>query len=118
CPEDLRPMKDGTGCYDYSKGIDCSDGFNGGCEQLCLQQTLPLLWDPTSSTIHMFCGCVEEYKMAPDGKSCLLLSDICEGPKCLKSDVNFNDTLFGEMLHGYNNRTQHVNQGQVFQMTF
>ncbi|ETE60201.1 Astrotactin-2, partial [Ophiophagus hannah] len=30
CPEDLRPMKDGTGCYDYSKGIDCSDGFNGG----------------------------------------------------------------------------------------
>ncbi|XP_026544745.1 astrotactin-2-like [Notechis scutatus] len=118
CPEDLRPMKDGTGCYDYSKGIDCSDGFNGGCEQLCLQQTLPLLWDPTSSTIHMFCGCVEEYKMAPDGKSCLLLSDICEGPKCLKPDVNFNDTLFGEMLHGYNNRTQHVNQGQVFQMTF
>ncbi|XP_013926560.1 PREDICTED: astrotactin-2-like, partial [Thamnophis sirtalis] len=118
CPEDLRPMKDGTGCYDYSKGIDCSDGFNGGCEQLCLQQTLPLLWDPTSSTIHMFCGCVEEYKLAPDGKSCLLLSDICEGPKCLKPDVNFNDTLFGEMLHGYNNRTQHVNQGQVFQMTF
>uniref|UniRef100_A0A8C6YK53 Astrotactin 2 n=1 Tax=Naja naja TaxID=35670 RepID=A0A8C6YK53_NAJNA len=118
CPEDLRPMKDGTGCYDYSKGIDCSDGFNGGCEQLCLQQTLPLLWDPTSSTIHMFCGCVEEYKMAPDGKSCLLLSDICEGPKCLKPDVNFNNTLFGEMLHGYNNRTQHVNQGQVFQMTF
>ncbi|XP_061460292.1 astrotactin-2 isoform X1 [Rhineura floridana] len=118
CPEDLRPMKDGTGCYDYSKGIDCSDGFNGGCEQLCLQQTLPLPLDPLSSTIHMFCGCVEEYKLAPDGKSCLMLSDICEGPKCLKPDVKFNDTLFGEMLHGYNNRTQHVNQGQVFQMTF
>ncbi|XP_032564561.1 astrotactin-2-like [Chiroxiphia lanceolata] len=118
CPEDLRPMKDGTGCYDYSKGIDCSDGFNGGCEQLCLQQTLPLPHDPSSSTIFMFCGCVEEYKLAPDGKSCLMLSDICEGPKCLKSDAKFNDTLFGEMLHGYNNRTQHVNQGQVFQMTF
>lgn len=56
CPEDLRPMKDGTGCYDYSKGIDCSDGFNGGCEQLCLQQTLPLPHDPSSSTIFMFCG--------------------------------------------------------------
>ncbi|XP_028570439.2 astrotactin-2 isoform X1 [Podarcis muralis] len=118
CPEDLRPMKDGTGCYDYSKGIDCSDGFNGGCEQLCLQQTLPLPSEPMSSTIHMFCGCVEEYRLAPDGKSCLMLSDICEGPKCLKPDVKFNDTLFGEMLHGYNNRTQHVNQGQVFQMTF
>ncbi|KAI1232059.1 hypothetical protein IHE44_0007112 [Lamprotornis superbus] len=118
CPEDLRPMKDGTGCYDYSKGIDCSDGFNGGCEQLCLQQTLPLPHDPSSSTIFMFCGCVEEYKLAPDGKSCLMLSDICEGPKCLKSEAKFNDTLFGEMLHGYNNRSQHVNQGQVFQMTF
>ncbi|RMB93490.1 hypothetical protein DUI87_30187 [Hirundo rustica rustica] len=118
CPEDLRPMKDGTGCYDYSKGIDCSDGFNGGCEQLCLQQTLPLPHDPSSSTIFMFCGCVEEYKLAPDGKSCLMLSDICEGPKCLKSDAKFNETLFGEMLHGYNNRSQHVNQGQVFQMTF
>ncbi|XP_054853238.1 astrotactin-2 [Eublepharis macularius] len=118
CPEELRPMKDGTGCYDYSKGIDCSDGFNGGCEQLCLQQTLPLPSDPLSSTIYMFCGCVEEYKLAPDGKSCLMLSDICEGPKCLKPDAKFNDTLFGEMLHGYNNRTQHVNQGQVFQMTF
>lgn len=61
---------------------------------------------------------MEEYKLAPDGKSCLMLSDVCEGPKCLKSDSKFNDTLFGEMLHGYNNRTQHVNQGQVFQMTF
>lgn len=56
CPEELRPMKDGSGCYDHSKGIDCSDGFNGGCEQLCLQQTLPLPYDATSSTIFMFCG--------------------------------------------------------------
>lgn len=64
------------------------------------------------------CSCVEEYKLAPDGKSCLMLSDVCEGPKCLKPESKFNDTLFGEMLHGYNNQTQHVNQGQVFQMTF
>lgn len=56
CPEELRPMKDGSGCYDHSKGIDCSDGFNGGCEQLCLQQALPLPYDATSSTIFMFCG--------------------------------------------------------------
>lgn len=47
-----------------------------------------------------------------------MLSDVCEGPKCLKPESKFNDTLFGEMLHGYNNQTQHVNQGQVFQMTF
>ncbi|XP_036384266.1 astrotactin-2-like isoform X1 [Megalops cyprinoides] len=118
CPDGLRPMKDGSGCYDYSKGTDCSDGFNGGCEQLCLQQLLPLAEDPSSSNVHMFCGCVQEYKLAPDGRSCVLQADGCEGPKCQRHDARFNDTLFGEMLHGYNNKTQQVNLGQVFQMTF
>uniref|UniRef100_A0A8C9Z9Q3 Astrotactin 2 n=1 Tax=Sander lucioperca TaxID=283035 RepID=A0A8C9Z9Q3_SANLU len=118
CPEGLRPMKDGSGCYDYSRGIDCTDGFNGGCEQLCLQQLVPLEDDPSSSNVLMFCGCVQEYKLAGDGRSCLLLSDNCEGPKCPRQDVHFNDTLFGEMLHGYNNKTQQVNLGQIFQMTF
>ncbi|XP_043913867.1 astrotactin-2 isoform X2 [Protopterus annectens] len=118
CPVGLRPMKDGTGCYDYNKGIDCSDGFNGGCEQLCLQQTVPLPEETSSSNILMFCGCVEEYKLAPDGKSCIMLSDVCDGAKCQKPDAKLNDTLFGEMLHGYNNKTQQVHQGQVFQMTF
>lgn len=56
CPEGLRPMKDGSGCYDYSMGTDCSDGFNGGCEQLCLQQLVPLPDDPTSNNVLMFCG--------------------------------------------------------------
>lgn len=56
CPEGLRPMKDGSGCYDYSMGIDCTDGFNGGCEQLCLQQLVPLEDDPSSSNVLMFCG--------------------------------------------------------------
>lgn len=56
CPEGLRPMKDGSGCYDYSRGIDCTDGFNGGCEQLCLQQLVPLEDDPSSSNVLMFCG--------------------------------------------------------------
>lgn len=56
CPEGLRPMKDGSGCYDYSRGIDCTDGFNGGCEQLCLQQLVPLEDDPGSSNVLMFCG--------------------------------------------------------------
>uniref|UniRef100_A0AAQ5ZK19 MACPF domain-containing protein n=1 Tax=Amphiprion ocellaris TaxID=80972 RepID=A0AAQ5ZK19_AMPOC len=118
CPEGLRPMKDGSGCYDYSRGIDCTDGFNGGCEQLCLQQLVPLEDDPGSSNVLMFCGCVQEYKLAGDGRSCLLQSDNCEGPKCPRQDVRFNDTLFGEMLHGYNNKTLQVNLGQIFQMTF
>lgn len=56
CPEGLRPMKDGSGCYDYAVGTDCSDGFNGGCEQLCLQQLVPLSDDPTSNNVLMFCG--------------------------------------------------------------
>ncbi|MCJ8748412.1 hypothetical protein PDJAM_G00164540 [Pangasius djambal] len=118
CPEGLQPMKDGSGCYDYSVGTDCTDGFNGGCEQLCLQQLVPLPDDPTSSNVLMFCGCVQEYKLAADGRSCLLLADNCEGPKCPKQDSRFNNTLFSEMLHGYNNKTQEVNLGQVFQMTF
>uniref|UniRef100_A0A8C6PPQ1 Astrotactin 2 n=1 Tax=Nothobranchius furzeri TaxID=105023 RepID=A0A8C6PPQ1_NOTFU len=118
CPQGLRPMKDGSGCYDYSRGIDCTDGFNGGCEQLCLQQLVPLEDDPSSSNVLMFCGCVQEYKLAGDGRSCLLLSENCEGPKCSRQDVRFNDTLFGEMLHGYNNKTQQANLGQIFQMTF
>ncbi|XP_061119743.1 astrotactin-2 isoform X3 [Conger conger] len=118
CPVGLRPMKDGSGCYDYSKGTDCSDGFNGGCEQLCLQQLVPLPEDPTSSNVHMFCGCVQEYSLAADGRSCVLQSEGCEGPKCQRLGARFNDTLFGEMLHGYNNKSQQVNLGQVFQMTF
>lgn len=56
CPPGLSPMKDGTGCYDHHIGIDCSDGFNGGCEQLCLQQLAPLEDDPTLYNIQMFCG--------------------------------------------------------------
>uniref|UniRef100_A0A8C7TX94 Astrotactin 2 n=1 Tax=Oncorhynchus mykiss TaxID=8022 RepID=A0A8C7TX94_ONCMY len=118
CPDGLRPMKDGMGCYDYSKGTDCTDGFNGGCEQLCLQQLVPLPDDPTSSNVLMFCGCVQEYKLGSDGRSCVLQKENCEGPKCQRQDVRFNDTLFGEMLHGYNNKSQQVNLGQVFQMTF
>ncbi|XP_078406460.1 astrotactin 2 isoform X5 [Cetorhinus maximus] len=118
CPVGLRPMRDDSGCFDYTKGIDCSDGYNGGCEQLCLQQTVPLTEDPSSNNILMFCGCVEEYRLAADGKSCVLLSEACEGTKCQKLDAKLNDTLFVEMLHGYNNKSQQVNQGQVFQMTF
>uniref|UniRef100_A0A6I8QJD6 Astrotactin 2 n=1 Tax=Xenopus tropicalis TaxID=8364 RepID=A0A6I8QJD6_XENTR len=118
CPTGLRPMKDGSGCFDYSKGIDCSDGTNGGCDQLCLQQIVPHPMEPNESAVYMFCGCVEEYRLAPDGRSCLMLTDICEGSKCLRPEDRLNDTLFGEMLHGYDNKTQKVNQGRVFQMSF
>uniref|UniRef100_A0A5F8HHC0 Astrotactin 1 n=1 Tax=Monodelphis domestica TaxID=13616 RepID=A0A5F8HHC0_MONDO len=56
CPSGLSPMKDGTGCYDRHIGVDCSDGFNGGCEQLCLQQMAPFPEDPLLYNILMFCG--------------------------------------------------------------
>ncbi|XP_073456791.1 astrotactin-2 isoform X2 [Aquarana catesbeiana] len=118
CPAGLKPMKDGSGCYDYSKGIDCSDGTNGGCEQLCLQQMVSLPNNPSESAIFMFCGCVEEYRLAIDGRSCILVSDMCEGARCLRPGSHLNNTLFGEMLHGFDNKTQRVNQGQVFQMSF
>ncbi|XP_077324167.1 astrotactin-2 isoform X2 [Lithobates pipiens] len=118
CPAGLKPMKDGSGCYDYSKGIDCSDGTNGGCEQLCLQQMISLPNNPSESAIYMFCGCVEEYRLAIDGRSCILVSDMCEGARCLRPGSHLNNTLFGEMLHGFDNKTQRVNQGQVFQMSF
>lgn len=49
-------MKDSSGCYDRHIGVDCSDGFNGGCEQLCLQQMAPFPDDPTLYNILMFCG--------------------------------------------------------------
>ncbi|XP_075040801.1 astrotactin-2 isoform X1 [Mixophyes fleayi] len=118
CPTGLKPMKDGSGCYEYTKGIDCSDGSNGGCEQLCLQQMISLPDDPSENAIYMFCGCVEEYRLAPDGRTCLMVTDICDGSKCLRPESHLNDTLFGEMLHGFDNKTQRVNQGQVFQMSF
>ncbi|RXM31861.1 Astrotactin-1 [Acipenser ruthenus] len=56
CPPGLSPMKDGTGCYDHHIGIDCSDGLNGGCGQLCLQQLAPLAEDSSLYNILMFCG--------------------------------------------------------------
>lgn len=59
CPSGLSPMKDSSGCYDRHIGVDCSDGFNGGCEQLCLQQMAPFPEDPTLYNILMFCGWVE-----------------------------------------------------------
>ncbi|KAJ3605971.1 hypothetical protein NHX12_028014, partial [Muraenolepis orangiensis] len=59
-----------------------------------------------------------EYKLAADGRSCLLQTDTCEGARCPRHQVPFNHTLFGEMLHGYNNKSQEVNLGQIFQMTF
>ncbi|CAH2315911.1 Hypothetical predicted protein [Pelobates cultripes] len=111
-------MKDGSGCFDYSRGIDCSDGSNGGCEQLCLQQIVPLPEEPHESAIYMYCGCVEEYRLGPDGRSCLMVTEICEGHKCLRLENHQNNTLFEEMLHGFDNKTQRVNQGRVFQMSF
>uniref|UniRef100_UPI00358FD0EB astrotactin-2-like isoform X2 n=1 Tax=Myxine glutinosa TaxID=7769 RepID=UPI00358FD0EB len=107
CPIGLRPMKDGSGCYDYRQGVDCSDGQNGGCEQLCLQQTVPMPDDTTTYNIHMFCSCVEEYRLGPDQRSCLLLSEPCPGGAlCSDHDQHGpGDVMFWEMLHGFDNGT-------------
>ncbi|MEQ2188281.1 Astrotactin-1 [Goodea atripinnis] len=113
-------MKDGTGCYDHHIGIDCSDGFNGGCEQLCLQQLAPLEDDPTLYNIQMFCGCIEDYKRGPDGRSCLPLSEACtEGVDCGEAtDIPANQTIFGDLFYGYNNHSQESTSGQILKATF
>ncbi|XP_072854307.2 astrotactin-1 isoform X1 [Pogona vitticeps] len=120
CPPGLSPMKDGTGCYDRHIGVDCSDGFNGGCEQLCLQQMVPLPEDPTLYNILMFCGCIEDYKLGVDGRSCQLISESCpEGGDCEDSrELPMNQTLFGEMFYGYNNQTHELAPGQVLKGAF
>ncbi|XP_055739257.1 astrotactin-1-like isoform X10 [Salvelinus fontinalis] len=120
CPPGLSPMKDGTGCYDHHIGIDCSDGFNGGCEQLCLQQLAPLEDDPTLYNIQMFCGCIEDYKKGQDGRSCQPLSEACtEGLDCGETaDIPANQTVFGDLFYGYNNHTKEITSGQILKATF
>ncbi|XP_056453505.1 astrotactin-1 [Gadus chalcogrammus] len=120
CPPGLSPMKDGTGCYDHHIGIDCSDGFNGGCEQLCLQQLAPLEDDPTLYNIQMFCGCIEDYRRGPDGRSCQPLSEVCtEGVDCGEpADIPANQTLFGDLFYGYNNHSKESSSGQILKATF
>uniref|UniRef100_A0A3Q2YBQ5 Astrotactin 1 n=1 Tax=Hippocampus comes TaxID=109280 RepID=A0A3Q2YBQ5_HIPCM len=120
CPPGLSPMKDGSGCYDHHIGIDCSDGFNGGCEQLCLQQLAPLEDDPTLYNIQMFCGCIEDYKRGPDGRACLPLSDACsDAIECGEAtDIPANQTVFGDLFYGYNNHTKESTSGQILKATF
>ncbi|KAK2084818.1 Astrotactin-1 [Saguinus oedipus] len=120
CPSGLSPMKDSSGCYDRHIGVDCSDGFNGGCEQLCLQQMAPFPDDPTLYNILMFCGCIEDYKLGVDGRSCQLITETCpEGSDCGESrELPMNQTLFGEMFFGYNNHSKEVAAGQVLKGTF
>ncbi|KFW76340.1 Astrotactin-1, partial [Manacus vitellinus] len=120
CPTGLSPMKDGTGCYDRHVGVDCSDGFNGGWEQLCLQQMVPLPEDPLLYNILMFCGCIEDYKLGTDGRSCQLISESCpEAGDCGEPrELPMNQTLFGEIFYGYNNHSKEVAPGQVLKGTF
>ncbi|XP_006907963.1 astrotactin-1 [Pteropus alecto] len=120
CPSGLSPMKDSSGCYDRHVGVDCSDGFNGGCEQLCLQQMAPFPDDPALYNILMFCGCIEDYKLGVDGRSCQLVTETCpEGGDCGEGrELPMNQTLFGEMFFGYNNHSKEVAAGQVLKGTF
>uniref|UniRef100_A0A8C5Q6G2 Astrotactin 1 n=1 Tax=Leptobrachium leishanense TaxID=445787 RepID=A0A8C5Q6G2_9ANUR len=120
CPPGLRPMKDHLGCYDRQVGIDCSDGFNGGCEQLCLQKDVPFTEDSDLYNILMFCGCIEDYKLGPDALSCHLITEPCPGGlHCGESpEVPMNQTLFGELFFGYNNHTKELASGQILKGTF
>uniref|UniRef100_UPI00398F1676 astrotactin-1 n=1 Tax=Pristiophorus japonicus TaxID=55135 RepID=UPI00398F1676 len=119
CPLGLSPMKDGSGCYDRHIGIDCSDGMNGGCEQLCLQQTTPLPDNPSLYNIVMFCGCIEDYKLALDGRMCQLVSESCtSGLDCADANIPLNQTFFRDVFYGYNNQTKNPALGQVFMATF
>nr|XP_006007430.1 PREDICTED: astrotactin-1-like [Latimeria chalumnae] len=120
CPLGLSPIKDGTGCYDRHLGIDCSDGFNGGCEQLCLQEMVSLPDDPSFSNILMFCGCIEDYKLASDRRSCHPITESCkEGAECGETEeAPMNQTLFGEIFYGYYNHTKEIAAGQLIRGTF
>uniref|UniRef100_A0A4W3JIX4 Astrotactin 1 n=1 Tax=Callorhinchus milii TaxID=7868 RepID=A0A4W3JIX4_CALMI len=119
CPVGLSPMKDGSGCYDRHIGIDCSDGMNGGCEQLCLQQTVPLADNPSLYNIVMFCGCIEDYKLAPDGRMCQLVSESCSNDlDCVDVNIPLNQTFFRDVFYGYYNQTKESAPGQVFMGTF
>ncbi|XP_069793568.1 astrotactin-1 isoform X3 [Narcine bancroftii] len=119
CPLGLTPMKDGSGCYDRHIGIDCSDGMNGGCEQLCLQQTMPLPDNPSLYNIVMFCGCIEDYKLTSDGRMCQVVSESCtSGADCADVNISLNQTFFRHVFYGYNNQTDDLTLGQVFIGTF
>ncbi|KAG9483050.1 hypothetical protein GDO78_009147, partial [Eleutherodactylus coqui] len=120
CPPGLSPMKDMSGCYNRQVGVDCSDGFNGGCEQLCLQKEVPFPDDPEMYNILMVCGCIEDYKLGPDGLSCHLVTESCPGgAHCGETpEVPMNQTLFGELFYGYNNQTKDISSGQLLKGSF
>ncbi|XP_077132366.1 astrotactin-1 isoform X2 [Ranitomeya variabilis] len=120
CPPGLSPMKDMSGCYNRQVGVDCSDGFNGGCEQLCLQKEVPFPDDPEMYNILMVCGCIEDYKLGPDGLSCHLVTESCPGgAHCGEGpEMAMNQTLFGEFFYGYNNQTKEISPGQLLKGSF
>ncbi|RXN25048.1 astrotactin-2 isoform X2 [Labeo rohita] len=118
CPEGLRPMKDGSGCYDYSLGTDCTDGFNGGCEQLCLQQLVPLPDDPTSSNVLMFCGdnnFIKDFPQLADGLMVIplpveeqcrgVLSEPLPNLQLLSGDAQFSEATGYPMMQQWRVRS-------------
>uniref|UniRef100_F6TG92 Evolutionarily conserved-signaling intermediate in Toll pathway, mitochondrial n=1 Tax=Xenopus tropicalis TaxID=8364 RepID=F6TG92_XENTR len=120
CPSGLSPMKDLSGCYDRQMGVDCSDGFNGGCEQLCLHEDVPLSEESDLYNIYMYCGCIEEYKLGVDGLACHLITEPCPGGEHCgdNQEVPMNQTLFGELFYGYNNLTKELAPNQLLKGTF
>lgn len=66
------------------------------------------------------CSCIEDYKRGADGRTCLPLSESCtEGVDCGETaGTPANQTTFGDVFYGYDNRTKEITTGQILKATF
>lgn len=66
------------------------------------------------------CSCIEDYKRGADGRTCLPLSESCtEGVDCGETaGIPANQTTFGDVFYGYDNRTKEITTGQILKATF
>eukprot|EP00058_Branchiostoma_floridae_P006349 XP_002591837.1 hypothetical protein BRAFLDRAFT_88782 [Branchiostoma floridae] len=75
CPSWLKLTSDGSGCYDHTRDVDCSDGYDGGCDHTCIRVNTSL---GNYTRVSMACSCREGYRLAEDGRTCLF-SPVCNG---------------------------------------
>ncbi|XP_019616511.1 PREDICTED: astrotactin-2-like [Branchiostoma belcheri] len=73
CPSWLELTSDGSGCYDPGRDVDCSDGYQGGCDHTCVRVNTS---QDNYTRVHMTCSCREGYRLAADGRTCLF-SPVC-----------------------------------------
>ncbi|XP_066295520.1 astrotactin-2-like isoform X2 [Branchiostoma lanceolatum] len=79
CPPWLQLTGDGFGCYDHTREVDCSDGYDGGCDHTCARVNTSHNGNYTRVT--MACSCREGYRLAADGRACLF-SPVCSATVC------------------------------------